>query len=65
MAMLPKKGEWIKCISTPGYDFSAGCDYQVEKVDSAGFVHVYSDEGNKEAIDFPHCPNHGKFEKVG
>lgn len=59
-----KKGDVIKCLSTRGYDFFAGCEYTVEKVDSQGFVYVYSDEGNKVAIDYPVCPTYGTFKKV-
>lgn len=36
----------------------------VEKVDSQGYVYVYSDEGNKVAIDYPVCPTYGTFKKV-
>ena len=59
-----KKGDVIKCVSPLGDDYFAGCDYTVEKVDSKGFAHVYSDLGNKAAIDFPQCSEYGKFEKV-
>lgn len=59
-----KKGDVIKCVSPIGDDFFAGCDYTVEKVDSNGFAHVYSDLGNRAAIDFPVCPTYGTFKKV-
>lgn len=59
-----KKGDFIKCLSTSGYYFFAGCEYLVEKVDSRGFVYVYSDEGDKVAIDYPVCAKYGKFKKV-
>lgn len=64
MAMLPKKGEWIKCVSTSdSAPFSPGCDYHVEKVSKAkGMVTVYNDDGEQCAIDFPHDPTYGKFE---
>lgn len=58
-----KKGDVIKCLSTSGYDFFAGCEYKVEKVDSQGFVYVYSDEGDKVAIDYPVCATYGAFKK--
>lgn len=59
-----KKGDVIKCLSTRGHDFFVGCHYQVEKVDSQGFVYAYSDEGDKVAIDYPICPTYGTFKKV-
>lgn len=59
-----KKGDVIKCIGARGYEFFNGCEYTVEKVDSKGFVYVYSDEGNKVAIDYPVCPTYGTFKKV-
>lgn len=60
-----KKNDWIKCVSPlTQCDFMAGCDYHVEKVDSDGFVYVYNDNGEQCAIDFPHDPDFGKFEKV-
>lgn len=59
-----KKGDVIKFIGARGYEFFTGCEYTVEKVDSHGFVYVYSDEGNKVAIDYPVCPTYGTFKKV-
>jgi len=61
-----KKGDWIKCIKNnlPDGNFMADCEYHVEKVDSKGLVYVYNDNGEKCAIDFPHDPDYGKFEKV-
>lgn len=64
MSMLPKKGDWIKCVRIVAGDFTAGCEYHVENVDSQGFVYCYNDDGEKCAIDFPHDPDYGKFEKI-
>lgn len=60
-----KKGDMIRCVTSPMGDcFMVGCDYQVDKVDSEGFVYCYNDSGEKCAIDFPIDPDYGKFEKV-
>ena len=59
-----KKGDVIKFIGALGNCFTTGCKYTVEKVDSQGFVYVYSDEGSKVAIDYPVCPTYGTFKKV-
>lgn len=60
-----KKGDWIKCKkSLMEGCFMSDCDYQVDKVDSQGFVYCYNDNGEQCAIDFPHDPDYGKFEKV-
>lgn len=59
-----KKGDVIKCIGARGCEFFTGCEYTVEKVDSHGYVYVYSDEGNKVAIDYPVCLTYGTFKKV-
>lgn len=59
-----KKGDVIKCLASRDDNFFTGCEYTVEKVDSKGFVYVYSDEGNKVEIDYPACPTYGTFKKV-
>lgn len=60
-----KNGDMIRCItSLMGDCFMVGCDYQVDKVDSDGFVYCYNDSGELCAVDFPHDPDYGKFEKV-
>lgn len=61
-----KKGDIIKCVtSLMDGCFMVGCEYPVEKVDSDGFAYVYNDNGEQCAIDYPHDPDYGKFEKVG
>lgn len=66
MALLPKKGESIRCTTVKGgAPFTPGCEYVVEHIDKKiGHVYVYGDEGNLEAIDFPLDAVHGKFEKT-
>lgn len=38
-----RKGDVIKCLVSRDDNFMAGCEYQVDKVDSQGYVYVYSD----------------------
>lgn len=66
MALLPKKGDNVGCISAKsGAPFIPGCCYQVERVDKViGHIYVYDDEGELTPIDFPHDVVYGKFEKV-
>lgn len=66
MALLPKKGEHIRCATAKDHDlFTSGCEYQIERVDKLiGHVYVYSDSGDLTPIDFPHDVVYGKFEKV-
>lgn len=59
-----KKGDVIKCILSRDGNFMAGCEYQVEKVDSQGYVFCYNDYGEPCAIDYPVCPECGTFKKV-
>lgn len=67
MSVLPKKGDVIRCDSKFGCaPFTTGCEYTIEHIDrKIGHVYVYGDDGNLEAIDFPHDVIHGKFSKVG
>jgi hypothetical protein len=64
MALLPKKGSHIRS-TTPRKDFTAGCEYQVERIDNKiGHVYVYNDNGDLTPIDYPHDVVYGKFEKA-
>ena len=59
-----KKGDVIKCLVSRDDNFMAGCEYQVDKVDSNGYVFCYNDYGEQCAIDYPVCPEYGTFKKV-
>lgn len=64
MANLPKKGDQVRCITSRNSDaFSAGCLYDVEKVNKANrLVYVYGDDGNLHEIDYPQDMTKGQFE---
>lgn len=59
-----RKGDVIKRLVSRDANFMAGCDYQVDKVDSNGYVFCYNDYGEQCAIDYPVCPTYGTFKKV-